>query len=131
MFCVCDFLWNGKDTLIAYSIETTMLECESILRCGYVMVINKWNVCKLVLLYLYISKKRSIILMSKSKAFNWEMMIRSLNLTTKKKLCKLHRLYNTNQLLHLSFGVQIDNWLKDFERKTFIKSNYSYLHMKA
>ena len=37
----CDFLWKWKDTLIAYSIETTMLECESILRYGYVMVLNK------------------------------------------------------------------------------------------
>ena len=89
MLCFfCDFLWKWKDTLIAYSIETTMLECESILRCGYVMVFNKLNVCKLVLLYLYISEKRSIIVMSKSKALNWEMTIPSLNLTTKKKLRK-------------------------------------------
>ena len=67
----CDFLWKWKDTLIAYSIETTMLECESILRYGYVMVFNKLNVCKLVLLYLYLSKKRSIILMYKLKAIDW------------------------------------------------------------
>ena len=96
----CDFLWRWKDTLIAYSIETTMLEYEFILRL---------NVCKLVILYLYLSKKRSIILIYKSKGINWEMTIRSLNLTSKKMLRKLQRLYNTNQLLHLSIGVQIDN----------------------
>ena len=107
----CDFLWKWKDTLIAYSIETTMLECESILRFGYGYGDQQMmsNVCRLVILYLYLSKKRSIILIYKSKAINWEMTIRSLNLTTKKKLRKLQRLYNANQLLQLSFGVQIDN----------------------
>ena len=107
----CDFLWKWKDTLIAYSIETTMLECESILRFGYGYGDQQMmsNVCRLVILYLYLSKKRSIILIYKSKAINWEMTIRSLNLTSKKMLRKLQRLYNTNQLLHLSFGVQFDN----------------------